>query len=242
MFAPMRDVAHFTDAPSITGQKDIICVQDMYSRKFYTVALDVNTPSATSTDFRVILAEVGTTPNHLNTDQGAEFTSGAFPILLDEQGISHNAKDTIYRQYIPTIDRAIKSLKTNLMKGGSPDPWSSRLAVVTTGMKVASQYHILGSAPNHVPQDAQLQFHLKKDAAEAVIQNDKVVRGRENRLNADGACRVVDPSGDIRHNLKFISLVPRGSASVPDQPMARRGAPLLRKWNAYYLSYMHGAF
>ena len=86
-----------------------------------------------------------------------------------------------------------------------------------------------------------------------MVQNDKVVRRREDRLNAAGAYRVMDPPErfervhkpryggavhnlnriegneavdveDKRHNIKFLLPVPRGSASVPDQPMARRGS------------------
>lgn len=150
------DVANFTATPSGTGQKYILCVQDIYSRKLYTVDLAKHNPSAMATAFRIILAEAGATPSQLNTDQGAEFTSGAFPVLLDDQGISHNVKDPRDRQAISTLDRAIQCLKTNVMKGGSLDTWSSRLAVVTRGMNASPQGHLLGSAPNDVPNNDQL--------------------------------------------------------------------------------------
>ena len=134
-------------------------------------------------------------------------------------------------------------------------------------MNASPQDHLLGSAPNDVPNNDELQFHLKKDAAEAVRQNDKVVRKRENRLNAAGAYRVMDPperfervhkpryggtvhnlqriEGDEavdaegkRHNIKFPLPVPRGSASIPDQPMARKGSAVIEQKNVDYLSHM----
>ena len=101
------DVAHLTATPSRTGQKFILCVQDIYSRKLYTVALAKNNPSAMATAFRIIIAEAGVKPTELNSDMGSEFTSGAFPVLLDEQGIFHNVKDPRDRQALPTLGRSI---------------------------------------------------------------------------------------------------------------------------------------
>ena len=76
-----------TSTPSKGGQKYILAVQDIWSRKLYTVALAVNNTSAVAIAFRSTLGETGVTPKQLNTDMDAVFTSGACPRLLDETGI-----------------------------------------------------------------------------------------------------------------------------------------------------------
>ena len=74
------DLVDFTAAPSKGGQTYILVVQDLFSRQIYAVALTTNVPSATAAAFRIIVSEEGK-PDQLTTDQGGEFTDGAFPKL-----------------------------------------------------------------------------------------------------------------------------------------------------------------
>ena len=83
----------FISTPYKGRQKYILAVQDIWSPKLFTMALTVNSPSVIATAFRIILGEAGAIPQQLNIDQGAEFTSGAFPRLLDEKGIEHRGSE-----------------------------------------------------------------------------------------------------------------------------------------------------
>ena len=247
------DMIVFTSTPSKRGQKFILAVQDIWSRKIYTVALAQNNPAAVATAFRIILGEAGTTPKELNTDMGAEFTSGAFPRLLDDRGIDHRTKDPRDSNAIATLDRAIQSLKVSLMKTGSTDTWADRLAKVTRGQNNAPHEHLLGEAPNSVAGNDQLQFHLLKDAAHDLQHNQVIVQQREKRLTDMGAYRTQEKprkfersfqprySGAVhtldriergeavstdgaRHNPKFVLPVPRGSAAVLSERHSRTGS------------------
>ena len=63
----------------------------------------------------------------------ASFTTGEFPRLLDEKGIDQRFKDPRDSNALATLDRAIQTLKVNLMKTGPADTWAERLAKVTKG-------------------------------------------------------------------------------------------------------------
>ena len=247
------DMVVLTSTPSKGGQKYILAVQDIWSRKFFTVALVENTPSAVATAFRIILGEAGAIPQQLNTDQGAEFTSGAFPRLLDEKGIEHRLKDPRDSNALATLDRAIQTLRVSLMKTGSTEDWADRLTRVTRGMNNAPHEHLLGEAPNSVPSNKQLQFHLQKQAAYDLQHNHIIRNQRERRLEESGAYRIQEkpkkfersfhprygdtvhtlakiedgqavPTDGARHNPKFVLPVPRGSSSVRTGPFARGGS------------------
>ena len=246
------DMVVLTSTPSKGGQKYILAVQDIWSRKLFTMALVENTPSAVATVFRIILGEAGAIPQQLNTDQGAEFTSGAFPRLLDEKGIEHRLKDPRDSNALATLDRAIQTLKVSLMKTGSTEDWADRLTRVTRGMNNAPHEHLLGEAPNSVPSNKQLQFHLQKQAAYDLQHNHIIRNQRERRLEESGAYRIQEKPkkfersfhpryGDTvhtlakiedgqavstdgaRHKPKIVLPVPRGSSSVRTGPFARWG-------------------
>ena len=82
----------FTSTPSRNGAKYILVVEDIFSRQIYTVSLAQNNPRAVATAFQIILNDAGVTPDELNTDAGAEFTSDAVPRPLQENGITHRKK------------------------------------------------------------------------------------------------------------------------------------------------------
>ena len=136
--------------PLEMGAKFILVVQDIFIRNIYTVSLAQNNPRAVATAFQIILTEGGLTPTELNTDMGAEFTSDAFPRLLQENGISHRKKDPRDRNAIATLERAIQTLKLNIMNTGASGTWAERLARVTKGQNEAPHDNLRGSAPNDV--------------------------------------------------------------------------------------------
>lgn len=247
------DMIFFTSTPSKGGQRFILAAQDIWNRKIYTVALAQNNPTAVAIAFRIILREAGTTPKELNTDMGADFTSGAFPRLLNEQGIDHRTNGPRDSNAIATLDRATQTNKVSLMRTGSTDTWADRLAKVTRGQNTAPHEHLLGEAPDSVASNDQLHFHLQKQAAHNLQHNQSIVRRREQRLEESGADRIqerprkfersfkpiygdtvhtlekiedglaVDTDG-ARHNPMCVLHVPRGSTSAMSSPFSRRGS------------------
>ena len=73
------DMVFMTSSQSKNGQKIILVVQDIFSRRIYTVALAKNTPEGVITTFRIILKEAKVDPTELNTDMDASFTTGPSP-------------------------------------------------------------------------------------------------------------------------------------------------------------------
>jgi len=213
----------------------------------------VNNTNAVATAFRVILGEARVTPEQLNTDMVAVFTSGAFPRMLDETGIEHRLKDPHNSNTIATLDRAIQTLRISLMKTGPTEDWAERLPKITRGMNNAPHGHLLGEAPNSVGSNDQLQCHLQKQAAQDLAHNQTIRHKRERELEEGGAFRVqekprkferrfqpryngrvhtlariergeaVSTTGE-RHNPKFMLSVPTRSASVESSPFARGGS------------------
>ena len=76
------------------------------------------------------------------------------------------------------------------MKTGPDNTWADRLVRVTRGQNEAPHEHLMGSAPNDVKTNKNLQFALIKDSAETIQHNTQVVKAREERLKKEGAYRV----------------------------------------------------
>ena len=252
------DIVDLTATPSSGGQRVIFVVQDIYTRKIHAVALTTKVANATATAFRIVLGEAGV-PEHLTTDRGSEFNSGAFPRLLDEKGIVHQVKDPRDVNAIATLDRAIQTLKKALMKTGSTNSWHERLTRVVAAQNALPHDALFGAAPKDVKTSNEvLDFALTKKAALDLQHNDDVVRAREKKLTDAGAYREQLPwstfersfkqrySGEVhevariergdavstigkRHQAKLVQPVPRGSAGIVMERSSRRGSVVVEE-------------
>ena len=75
------------------GNKNILVLVNVYSRKGYAAPIKDKTPESTAAGLRTLLGDVGSTPVIISSDKGKEFT-GRVEQLLDKQGIVHRVKGT----------------------------------------------------------------------------------------------------------------------------------------------------
>ena len=120
--------------PTESGEKYILVVQDVFSRKIWTEALINKRPATAAAAFKKILNKVGSVPAALTSDGGKDF-SAEFKELLETKGIAPRQKDKDDINAIATLDTAIgnltKALVRDTTKAGTND-WASRLQKVTT--------------------------------------------------------------------------------------------------------------
>ena len=73
------DLIDYTSSPSKNGgEKYILVVQDIFTRKLYARALLRNDPRTVTTAFKEIVQQAKESPEELNTDKGGEFIGNAF--------------------------------------------------------------------------------------------------------------------------------------------------------------------
>ena len=178
------DLIDFTARPS--GQyTHILIVQDIFSRRIFARPLTGTTSREVSEAFQSILNAEGT-PQQLNTDGGAEFNSGSFPMLLDSTGIMHVVKNPQDKNAIATLDRAIQAIKPLLNVG----VWAKTLQKVVSGHNAAPSSHLMDSAPDDVPDSKKLQFAMKWQGIEDREHNESNIAKRGQRLEREGTFRV----------------------------------------------------
>jgi transposase InsO family protein len=111
------DLIAYTAQPAQTNAQTythILCVQDIFSRKLWTRALQNATAREVAAAFKDLLRVSGRICKEINTDAGGEFTTQQFKDMLREKGIlMHRVSDS--KNDIATLDRAIGTLKTILM-------------------------------------------------------------------------------------------------------------------------------
>jgi hypothetical protein len=198
----MADLIDLTQAPSRTDKllrdeaeddKYILVVQDVFSRKLWTVAMADKSAVTTLAAWEAILEEVGEQPRSLTTDGGPEFR-GAFDAALGRQGIKHTWKDNL--RQIATIDSAINTLKKALvrdMRNRQTSDWSDRIEKVTKGQNQGpNEPYLKGYAPDDVEDDPQLQDVLEIRNKSFVEINRFNLREREAKLRIAGFFRVLE--------------------------------------------------
>ena len=199
------DLIDYTSTPSKTGgEKYILVVQDIFTRKLYAKALLRNDPRTVAAAFKTIVESAKEPPEQINTDKGGEFTGNAFQVALRDLKIDHRLKDPKDKNAIATVDVAIGNLKKALFRTGDDgiSNWAERLDRVVAGINKTPHGHLKGSAPNDVEGNDQLKFSLLKEAAQDLQHNQKLIRNRAKKLQDDGAFRVQEAQGNFSRGFK----------------------------------------
>jgi hypothetical protein len=204
----MADLIDLTAQPSgfakqsaSSGSKDIpeqafryiLVVQNVFSRELYVKALKAKDPETVTEAFKSILDD-NFKPGRLDTDQGAEF-QGPFTALPEKEGITHVLKDVHDQNALGTIDRAIQLFKQALfrrMAAEHTSNWASLLEATVDGMNETVHKALHGRVPEQVEVDDVLQFHLRKEAGEALMRNHDIIEARAQKLRKLGAFRAAD--------------------------------------------------
>ena len=188
----MADLIDLTAQPSgsdknASGSKDspqqafryILVVQNVFSRELYVKPLKTKEPETVTQAFKTIL-DANFKPGRLDTDNGAEF-QGPFHDLLEKEGITHIFKDIHDHNALGTLDRAIQLFKQALfrrMAAEHTSDWKSLLEATVDGMNETVHSSLHGRVPEQVEVDDVLQFHLRKEAGEALLRNHDIIEAR----------------------------------------------------------------
>ena len=201
------DLVDFTAAPSDggkktklepteAGEKYILVVQDVFSRRIWARSLYDKQPETVAEAFDDILQKSKVKPRSLTTDGGAEF-GGIFKIFVEREGIIVHTKDKYEPNVIATLDIAIGYLKKALVRvarKGRTDDWADILQKVVDGQnKLPNDTYLEGKAPASVPNDPAQIEKLKEKNVEYIKTNEALREARRVKLEEAGSFRVLIP-------------------------------------------------
>lgn len=96
------------------GYKYLLTVIDCFSKKAFTRPLKSKTGKEVTVAVKSVLAEIGSPPKNIHTDQGKEFFNSHFKSLMREYGINHYNTYTHMKASI--VERFNRTLKTRMWK------------------------------------------------------------------------------------------------------------------------------
>ena len=210
------DLIDFTAAPNDGGQKTelnptkdgeryVLVVQDVFSRKLFTRALTNKRPETVAASFREILDEVGTKPNSCTSDMGPEFGT-SFVKMLDHMGIRASQKEPQDKNAIATIDVAIGNLKKAMARDArknKTNDWASRLKKVTAGQNsLPNDDYLEGGVPNEVKNNHSLRAYLRQKNEAFSDYNLMRSEKRGAALQGAGRFRVAEDKGTFARGFK----------------------------------------
>ena len=211
------DLVDFTAAPSDggkkvglhptdEGEKYILVVQDVFSRKLWTEALINKVPKTVAEAFLKIVQRAGKKPRTLTTDEGPEFDA-LFRAFVEGMGISLLEKKKIDINALATLDVAIGNLKKALARDArrnATDDWASRLQKVTDGQNaLPNDDYLEGAAPNGVQGSEDLIRHLKEKNFAFSEYNRVRAEKRGEKLEEAGRFRgMIDAGGWVTRGFK----------------------------------------
>ena len=199
------DLIAFTSRPAKSNDgtyTHVLIVQDLFSRFLW--ARPLKSTSDTTAAFEEILKEsedrmvdADPRPQRLDTDGGPEFANEAFRGLMLRYKIEHVIKDPKDYQALAVTDRAIGILKRMLKrrqeaKGGT---WLTNLEATIRAYN-NSDHSGIGTEPSQMTDD--YIFSLRKEAAEDLAENTKLIQKRQEKLQSAGAYRTHEPNARLK--------------------------------------------
>jgi hypothetical protein len=178
------DLVDMKASPAVTGEKAILVVQDIFTRKVTATALMGKTAA------EVARAFPPGRPAELTTDGGLEFT-GAFARLMVERGIAHRVKPTgrAHVNETATIDAAIRSLREDLGRVKAGNNWPAFLDAVVNGLNAKPNPSVLDQPPDSVETNPTLQFALKAKNGQDMAKSAAFAQKHDAALERAGAGR-----------------------------------------------------
>jgi transposase InsO family protein len=196
------DLIDFTATRSLRGERYILVVMDVFSRKLWARALENKESEDVAWEFEDIVREAGEKPEELTTDQGLEFTGRPFKEAAARLEITLVTKRAM--NDIATLDRAIQTIKgmifRDIERRGADVDWGQRVAAVIKGYNRRPSGALMNASPQDVwhreaaqPKDPVTSFRLLAQEGLKMRQNDQTVRRRAETLEEAGAFRVALP-------------------------------------------------
>ena len=210
----VADLIDYSWQPSASKDKSsepafqyILVVQDVFSRRLMARPIRDKLAQTCRDAFQSIVAERRKKPTVLSTDMGWEF-KGVFDAYLEKEGIHHRIKDPRALNSQGTLDAAIKALRPMLARIQTEESTKNWAAEVERAVAVYNHLvhsHLNGRSPDEVQDDGDLQFHLKKQAAEDMQHNSEMIKTRDAKITAAGFFREELPAQKFRRgfHLKY---------------------------------------
>ena len=190
------DLIDFTASPSESGDKYILCCQDVFSRYLWTRAMKDKKPKTVAKAFAEIVAEADTKPGMLKVDQGSEWTRD-FADFCDMLEIHLVVKESGDQRAIATLDVAIDSLKQALARVArkkQSNDWASLLPAVTKGQNgLPNEHYLDGDNPRKARTDKELEKELIKKNQEFDKEVEELKEKRRKALETAGNFRTRMP-------------------------------------------------
>ena len=190
------DLIDFTASPSESGDKYILCCQDVFSRFLWTRAIKDKKPKTVANAFAEIVGEADTTPGMLKVDQGTEWTRD-FADLCQMLGIYLVVKESGDQRAIATLDVSIGSLKQALARVArkkQSNDWASLLPTVTKGQNgLPNEHYLDGDNPKKARTDKELEKELIKKNQEFDKEVEELKEKRRKALDQAGNFRTRMP-------------------------------------------------
>ena len=187
------DLIDFTASPSAeSGDKYILCCQDVFSRYLWTRAIKDKKPKTVASAFAEIVDEADAKPGMLKVDQGSEWTRD-FTDLCQMLGIYLVVKESGDQRAIATLDVSIGSLKQALARVArkkQSNDWTSLLASVTKGQNgLPNEYYLDGDNPRKARNDKELEKSLIEKNKEFDKEVEELKEKRRKALEEAGNFR-----------------------------------------------------
>lgn len=188
--ADLIDFSKRLKKPNLS-QKYVLIVISNFDRMMFTTPQKSKTAEATLDSFKRILRMAGdVTPAEVLVDNGAEFN--LLPAFLESKGGVLSRKSGLSPNSLSLVDAAIGTLK-QILSGYSLVNWASSLQRATQAYNDRSHSHLMGSQPNEVKGNAELQFELIKDNGEKLLHNNQQWRKKVDQLQQKGGFRTPLP-------------------------------------------------
>lgn len=213
------DLIDLTAQPSAGGDRYILVVQDVFTRRLFAESLRDKRPSTVAPALERIMDAHGK-PKSFESDEGPEF-GRPVAALMEREGVAFSQKDPSDKNAHATLDRAIASFKQSLFRSltaqGGED-WAQLVPKVTQALNHTPHTHLGGAAPADVERSAALQFSLKRTAADDLEHNTLLIQRRDKKLEERGAFRAPLPEGLFGRSFK-----PRFGDEVRDVASVQHG-------------------
>ena len=175
---------------SSQGNKNILVVIDVFTRKVYAKPVRSKEPAAVASKLREILNEMDTMPTIMSSDKGNEFTNQVNQ-LLEELDITHRTKGEKYDpNVLAVVDRVIQNLKKRLAESLADDPgeWAQRIPIVVRQYN-ATEHSAVHDAPKEISTNPIAKFMVTQDNAQKLKHNETILKTRKTALEDAGAFR-----------------------------------------------------
>jgi transposase InsO family protein len=207
------DLIDFTAMRGVRGERYVLVVMDVFSRKLWGRELESKTSDEVADEFDQIVDEAGEKPEELTTDQGLEFTGAPFQTAMEQWEITHVTKRAT--NDMATLDRAIQTLKGMIFKDierrGDAD-WADRVRAVIRNYNRRPSGALMNASPQDVwhrdakpPKDPVTSFRLLAQEGLKMRENDQLVRRRAEALEEAGGFRVALPKNERGFRPKWSS-------------------------------------